>query len=150
MTAATARSSRQRVVIDTNLVLSALIFGGRPAVLRTLWQGGALVPLVSAATTTELIRVLAYPKFRLDAEGREQLLADYLPFCESVRVPDPPPPVPPCRDPFDTPFLELALAGAADGLITGDRDLLTLSSVFACPIVRVDEFLAQLSDVGTR
>lgn len=148
MTTATARASRQRVVIDTNVVLSALIFGGRTAALRTLWQGEELVPLISTATAGELIRVLAYPKFRLGAEDKEQLLADYLPYCESVRVPDPPPPTPTCRDPFDTPFLELALTGSADSLITGDRDLLALASTFACPIVRIDAFLARLDDVG--
>lgn len=146
----TVRSPRERVVIDTNLVLSALIFGGRAAALRTLWQGDELVPLVSAATAGELIRVLAYPKFRLDSEDREQLLGDYLPYCESVRVPDPPPPTPPCRDPFDTPFLELALAGDADALITGDRDLLALASVFECPIVSADAFLERVDggDIG--
>ena len=149
MTSPIGRPSRWRVVVDTNLVLSALIFGGRPAALRTLWQRGSIVPLVSATTVGELIRVLAYPKFRLDAQDREQLLGDYLPYCESVRASDPPPPVPACRDPFDTPFLELALAGGADGLITGDRDLLALSPDFACPILRVDEFLGRLGEIET-
>ena len=58
------------------------------------------------------------------------------------------PPTPPRRDPFDTPFLELALAGGADGLITGDRDLLALAPVFACPIVRVDTFLDRRGDAA--
>ena len=98
--------------------------------------------------TGELIRVLAYPKFRLDAADREQLLFEYLPCAESVRVPDPPPPTPPCRDPFDTPFLELALAGGDDGLITGDRDLLALEPVLACPIVRADTFLDRRGDAA--
>jgi putative PIN family toxin of toxin-antitoxin system len=103
-----------RVVLDTNVVLSALVFGsGSTAHLRHAWQAGACVPLVSAATARELVRVLNYPKFRLDAAEQEELLADYLPYTRTVRIPDPPPAVPACRDPFDTPFLHLAVAGKA-------------------------------------
>ena len=57
-----------RVVLDTNVVLSALVFRkGTTARLRAAWQGGHCLPLVSAATAQELMRVLSYPKFRLDA-----------------------------------------------------------------------------------
>ncbi len=130
-----------RVVIDTNLVLSALVFpNGRLATLRLAWQAQRLLPLVSQATASELIRTLAYPKFKLAAHEQEELLADYLPFCESVRVPAPPPATPPCRDAFDVPFLELALAGKADALLTGDKDLLVLAGHFTCPIVGADQF----------
>ena len=52
-----------------------------------------------------------------------------------------PPPTPPCRDPFDVPLLELALAGEADFLVTGDQDLLSLASEFPCPIVNANSFL---------
>ena len=134
-----------RAVLDTNLVLSALVFsGGRLVVLRRGWQSHRFTPLVSKATAGELIRVLAYPRFRLSREEREDLLSDYLPFCESIEVPSPPPPTPPCRDPFDVPFLELAVAGAADFLVTGDQDLLSLASRFCCPIVKADDFLSHL------
>ena len=55
-----------RVVLDTHVVLSALLFGGGPAGrVRAGWQEGRFVPLVSTATAQELVRVLAYPKFRL-------------------------------------------------------------------------------------
>ena len=50
-----------------------------------MWQHGRCIPLVSQATAAELIRVLAYPKFKLSAAEREELLADYLPCCHSVR-----------------------------------------------------------------
>jgi predicted nucleic acid-binding protein len=46
---------------------------------------------------------------------------------------------------FDVPFLELAIAGEADYLVTGDRDLLTLASEFPCPIVTADSFLEHLA-----
>ena len=131
-----------RVVFDTNVVVSALLFGGpATARLRGLWQQGACVPLLSKATAAELLRVLAYPKFRLSAAEREELLGDYLPFAEIGVVPDPPPEVPDCRDAFDLPFLHLAAVGDAT-LVTGDRDLLVLAGGTAIPIVRIEDFIA--------
>lgn len=132
-----------RVVLDTNLVLSALVFAnGRLATLRHAWQGVRCVPLVSKVTTAELIRVLAYPKFKLSDEEQHELLADYLPWCAAVRIPNPPPATPACRDPFDQPFLQLAVAGKADCLVSGDNDLLSLHDQFVCPIVTAEQFLA--------
>ena len=130
------------VVIDTNLVLSALVFTqGRLAPLRAAWQHQRILPLVSRVTTAELMRVLAYPKFRLAPEQQQELLADYLPYCKTVRIPDPPPPTPACRDAFDLPFLQLAIVGKANTLVTGDRDLLALAGAFACPILTAEQFL---------
>ena len=134
-----------RVVIDTNVLVSALVFSqGKVAALRLAWQASHFQPLVSKATTTELIRVFAYPKFKLTPKDQEELLADYLPFCDTVRMPSKLPPVPPCRDPFDLPFLHLAVVGGANYLVTGDRDLLSLADEFVCPIVTVDYFLSVL------
>jgi putative PIN family toxin of toxin-antitoxin system len=134
-----------RVVLDTNLVLSALVFAqGRLVALRHAWQGGYCVPLVSNATAAELIRVLAYPKFKLGDDEQQELLADYLPWCATVRIPNPPPSTPDCRDPFDQPFLQLAVAGKADYLVSGDQDLLILADRFDCPIVSAEQFLKML------
>ena len=131
-----------RVVLDTNVVLSALVFGGGAAGrLRTAWQAGAFMPLVSTATAQELVRVLAYPKFRLSAGDREELLADYLPYTTTVRIPDQPPKVPECRDAFDVMFLELAVVGKAKVLVTGDRDLLALAGQTKFSILALDTFL---------
>ena len=135
------------VVIDTNLVLSALVFdGGRLSALRTAWQSGRCIPLMSTATVAELMRVLAYPKFKLTAADREELLADYLPHCRSVRIPARLPKLPICRDLNDQMFIELAAVGKADFLVTGDKDLLVLASEFKRPIVGADMFLKQLAD----
>lgn len=124
-----------RWVLDTNVLLSALLFPtGRVTWLREAWRTALVTPLVSRETTTELIRVLCYPKFRLGASEREDLLADYIAYSETVPVPEAPP-VPECRDPRDRPFLVLALAGRADALVTGDKDLLALARVFAVPVV---------------
>ena len=125
-----------RAVLDTNVLVSALLLhGGALAWLRGTWRFGSIVPMASRATTAELIRVLAYPKFALSEGEQRDLLDDYLPFCESVAVPDPPPKAPECRDPFDRPFLELALAGRADALVTGSADMLALAETSAVPIL---------------
>lgn len=134
-----------RVVLDTNLVLSALVFShGRLGALRRAWQAELFVPLASAVTAAELLRVLRYPKFRLTDAEREELLSDYLPCCRVVRMPARPSRIPECRDPYDRPFLELALVGRADFLVTGDRDLLTLASQFKVPIVTAAALLEHL------
>lgn len=138
-------NSPPRTVLDTNVVLSALVFSdGRLAELRRCWQDLRCVPLVSTTTVAELIRVLAYPKFKLGEEEQHELLADYLPWCVTVQVSDPPPVIPHCRDPFDAPFLQLAQAGNAAYLVSGDRDLLSLADGFGCPIVTVEQFLKSL------
>jgi len=135
-----------RVVLDTNVVLSALVFGkGTTARLRAAWQGGLCLPLLSTASAQELMRVLAYPKFRLDAQEQQELLADYLPYARVVRIPAPPPVVPDCRDPLDLPFLHLAAAGQVDALVTGDADLLALAGLASCPIVTPEAFLTSIA-----
>jgi uncharacterized protein len=135
-----------RVVLDTNVVLSALIFThGRAVALREAWQAGRCEPQVSKATAGELIRVLGYPKFKLGVDEQRELIGDYLPYCRTVAIPAKPPKAPPCRDPFDLPFLQLAIVGKVDFLVTGDRDLLGIDGKLPCPIVTLDTFLAALS-----
>jgi putative PIN family toxin of toxin-antitoxin system len=118
--------AKTRVVFDTNVVLSALLFpAGRLAWLRAHWREGGAVPLVSPATVRELARVLSYSKFRLTEQYRVEALALYLPYCVSL---DPVLSCPiQCRDCKDQSFLDLAQGGSAEILVSGDADLLTLS-----------------------
>jgi putative PIN family toxin of toxin-antitoxin system len=141
-------SAPPRVVLDTSVVLSALVFAGPLAArVRIGWQAGRFVPLASTATAQELMRVLAYPKFKLPADDQQELLADYMPWVQVVRIPDPPPAVPPCRDPFDAPFLHLAVAGKAQALASGDRDLLALAGAKGlCAVLTVDAFCRKYLD----
>ncbi len=129
-----------RIVLDTNVLLSALLFpAGSLAWLRHAWQSGAIRPQASRDTTTELIRVLGYPKFNLNDDERADLLGDYLPWCETVTVPNPTD-LPHCRDPHDRPFLALALAAQVDALITGDTDLLVMADTVSVPILTPTAF----------
>jgi putative PIN family toxin of toxin-antitoxin system len=117
-----------RAVFDTNVVISALVFGRRLNWLRRAWASGAVIPVVCRETAAELLRVLSYPKFRLDATEREILLADYLPFAETAVLPEPLPVLPAaCRDRDDAVFLHLAVASRAELLVSGDSDLTLLA-----------------------
>ncbi len=115
-----------RVVFDTNTVVSALLFrAGRLSCFRDHWRSNEVIPLVSRPTVDELIRVLAYPKFKLDKADIEALLVEYLPFTESI-VDLYSPRSPLCRDRNDQIFVDLAIQGGADVLVTGDRALLEM------------------------
>ena len=136
------------LVIDTNVLVSALVFNSDPlSWMPSLWRSGEITPLASRETTAELLRVLSYPKFGLDAVDRDDLLADYLPWCVIITVPggiD----VPHCRDPNDRPFLELAVVASADAIVTGDADLLAMSSVFTIPILSPAELQGRIPHIG--
>jgi putative PIN family toxin of toxin-antitoxin system len=113
--------------LDTNVVLSALLFAnGRLRWLRLAWQREEVKPIVNQPTTLELLRVLTYPKFRLSRAEQEQVLAEYLPFCEVV-ISTHAAPLPPVRDAADSKFLQLAITAAVPFLVTGDADLLSLA-----------------------
>jgi putative PIN family toxin of toxin-antitoxin system len=115
-----------RVVFDTNVALSALLFTqGRLSWLVGHWQSGNCIPLVSPVAAHELAKVLAYAKFQLSAGEQLDVLANYIPFCEAIEIVKPSPLV--CRDPKDQPYLDLAYSGKASLLVTDDADLLALA-----------------------
>jgi uncharacterized protein len=114
-----------RVVIDTNVFVSAIILPlsvPRGAVDKALDQG---LLLFSEATMSELADVLFRPKLDhyVSREERQHFLrqlasaAEFVPIVQLVRE---------CHDPEDDKFLDVALNGRADVIITGDADLLAL------------------------
>lgn len=116
-----------RVVFDTNVIVSAMLFGdsvpGR-AFLDVLDNGTILM---SRSLARELSEVLGREKFDryVSREQRDRFLAsliresDMIEVTESIRA---------CRDPKDNRILELAVDGNADFIVTGDADLLVLNS----------------------
>jgi len=129
-----------RAVVDTNVVVSALLFSqGRVSWLRTAFRSGLVVPIVSRATVQELVRVLEYPKFALSRADREELLSDFLPFAQVVDDPPSGCSAVVCRDPHDQVFLDLAATAGADALVTGDADLLALGGTVEVPILTPSE-----------
>ena len=85
------------------------------------------MPVASEETLSELVRVLAYPKFRLDAEQQKSVLMRYMQHAETLKSPRIRARLPACRDPTDEMFLRLAYAAKVDALVTGDSDLLVLA-----------------------
>lgn len=129
-----------RVVLDTNTLISALLFSSTASRLVPLWQSRRITLLLSKAILHEYLRVLAYPKFRLsNQEIRELIEGQLLPFVETVKVKKRLRVV--RRDPEDNKFLECAVAGRAAYLVTGDHDLLALRSYRGITILPVAEFL---------
>ena len=135
-----------RVVLDTNVVISALLFtGARLGEIRKAWLERHIIPLSDKPCTEELIRALSYPKFRLDERDIRILLGDYLPYAEVVDTARPAKRrIPRCRDPHDRKFLQLAYIGDSRALVTGDRDLLELRGQTLFDILRPAEFMRGL------
>ncbi len=132
-----------RAVLDTNVILSALLFGGRMGGLVMAWQMGRFQLLLSRAILEEVLRVLAYPKFQLtEGEIRGLLEEELVPFAETVIVRRHP--VVRLRDPDDLAVVACALTGRARYLVTGDADLLSLERIRRLEVIRPAEFTGRL------
>ncbi len=117
--------SKQRFVIDTNtLVSSILIASSIPDKAVKLIRNLGVI-LISVATIEELQKVMNRPKFDkyVEPEIRSEFIAQLTQQSELIEINES---VIACRDSKDDKFLEVAVNGKADYLITGDRDLLVL------------------------
>ena len=129
-----------RVVIDTNVVVSALLFGGVPGKLVPLWKTGRIRVLASKEMIEEYLKVLAYPKFELSEEEINYLLyQEILPYFEIVKTK--PGSVIVEEDPSDDMFILCAEAGKANTIISGDQHLLDLKSYGKIKILTSSQFL---------
>lgn len=132
----------ERVVVDTNVLISALLQpSGRTAAVLEAVHAVNGVLLFSDETFAELASRLARPKFDgcLGRTIRERFLADLAAIGEWVTITGA---VRACRDPDDDKFLEVALNGAADSLVSGDDDLLTLGTYDDIAILSPRDFVA--------
>ncbi len=133
-----------RYVFDTNVIISALLFeNSKPAqALRYALVSGEI--LLSLDLLEELNEVLGRERFSryVTREEREEFLealverAILIEITESVQA---------CRDPKDNKVLELALSGAAQCIISGDKDLLVLHPFGDVLVVTIDEFLETIA-----
>jgi putative PIN family toxin of toxin-antitoxin system len=136
-----------RVVLDTNVTVSAVLFErGRLTWIRDAWMAERITPLIDRPCLDELLRVLAYPKFRLDEGDVTAILGSYLPWTETVEEGGPVCRLPRCSDPDDRKFLELAARGRAEVLVTGDADLLDLEGRAPFGIETPARFRGRLMD----
>lgn len=131
-----------RVVVDTNVTVSALGFGGRPleALLRTFDDDVQLI--ASEETLAELERVVAYDHLPFTSTERTRYPAIIRLEAEIVQ---PEESIEAVRDPDDDKFLECAVEANADYVVSGDGDLLDLGSYDGIDIVTPDEFLHRLA-----
>lgn len=130
-----------RFVFDTNVIVSAaLLAGSTPgqAFDKALDEGRVLI---SAPVLLELAEVLGRKKFNkyLFEEERMRFLAALLKEAELVEITEE---VTACRDVKDNKFLELAVSGKADCIVSGDEDLLILNPFRGIPILTPGEFLS--------
>ena len=134
-----------RVVLDTNTVLSALLFNNTSlGQLRLCWQNQQLIPFASKATISELIRVLANPKFKFSSIVQHSYLDEYLPYIQSITKLEMLLKAVICRDSDDIKFLELAITANIDYLITGNKALPILPPMFQFKIITPAEFINSL------
>ncbi len=124
-----------RLVLDTNILLSALLTRGTPPdLLYQAWRRGDFELVSSAAQIEEVVRVLGYPHLRERVRGTEAAilvdglknlatLAEYLP---DIQI---------SRDADDDKILATALAGQVDYLVSGDKDLLSLPETCGVKII---------------
>ena len=132
-----------RAVVDTNIFIRALIKPqGSVGPVLTRLRDGDYILLYADPLLDELVAKLALPrireKYHLSDEDVETVLALILlrgkPITPQRRIMA-------CRDPKDDIVLEVAVAGQADFIVTGDNDLLVLHPFEGIPIVGPSEFL---------
>jgi putative PIN family toxin of toxin-antitoxin system len=132
-----------KVVVDTNVVISALLFGGAPGKLIALWQSGAIKPVASREIVDEYLRVFTYPKFKLSEEEINYLLyQEILSFFDIIDV-QPGPQILE-KDPHDDKFLRCALAANAAYIISGDQHSLAVKSYQKIKILSPSDFINRL------
>lgn len=130
----------KRVVADTNIYISALMFGGMPGVFLELAIGRAFTLVSSPAILDELDEKLR-EKFTVSDEdarlirGKLESVIDLAEPTFTLEIV--------LDDPDDDRVLECAVAGKANCIVSGDRHLLRLGSYPGMPILTVREFLAR-------
>lgn len=130
-----------KIVLDTNVYISAFLWGGRPKELLERAIEGKDQIYVSRQIKEEVFEVLKRPKFGIDESTIELLIKEIEDISELVVITDKIQTL--CRDIDDNAIVECAVGAKADYLITGDDDLLVLKSYRKIKIVGVSEYLLE-------
>lgn len=137
-----------RIVLDTNVVVSALLWRGTPyALLGAIRQQPSAQLFTSAALLEELAEVLTRPaaakRLMLIGRSAQQVLTDYIEAIDLVSPVSTPPVIP--ADADDDHVIAAAVAAQADLLVSGDRHLLTIISHQGIRIVTPAEAIRRLN-----
>ncbi len=136
-----------RVVLDTNVLISATFWTGKPKQLLNKARQGKVAFLTSETLLQELNEVLmreAKP-FKMSAEEAARIVTAMRSLAEIISTHSR---VTTCQDEKDNRVLECALDGSADCIVTGDLHLLELNSVQGVKIMAVGEFLSKLDQAS--
>lgn len=135
-----------RAVLDTNVIVSALISRGPPHQLVAAWRDEAFIALISAQLLAEYARVIRRPQIRqahrLDDEELTRFIGRFLRYAEFVQPVNAISVI--LSDPDDNRVLECAIAGNATHIVSGDPHLLDLGSHAGIHIVNPRDFLTLL------
>ena len=129
----------KRVVLDTNVTIAAFFWKGYPRIIYDLIREKKLVMLLSSDMEKEFIRVLGYPKFGLTSKEIPPFVRNLRSNAELVETKSKISFI--SEDPTDNIFLECALDGNADYIISGDKHILDLEKYKNIQIVKPKEFL---------
>jgi putative PIN family toxin of toxin-antitoxin system len=132
-----------RVVLDTNVLISSILFKGELASIVDLWKNGKIVPVVSRETFDEFRTVLEYPKFRLTkGEIKSIIEEEVLPFFEIVETAAEVSRV--CKDRDDDKFIACALSASADIIVSGDKNLCDVGAYRTIKIIWASDLLKMI------
>lgn len=136
-----------RVVLDTNVFVSAVFFGGPPGEILAAWRDGAIQLVLSAEIAEEYRRVGA----RLAAQFPAVDLGPALHLVLSRAMVVTPAPLSEavCRDPDDDKFIACALSAQAPYLVSGDGDLLAVSRIMAVTVLSPRNFVDTVLNQAT-
>lgn len=133
-----------RIVFDTNILISASLF--KRSLPRQAVEFGLKTAscIASEETMYEVFYKICNPKFNRYASKQQRLafLDPVLEASEKIAITEK---ITACRDAGDNKFLELAICGKADWLVSGDKDLLVLNPFQGIPILTANEFLKKVS-----
>jgi putative PIN family toxin of toxin-antitoxin system len=134
--------NRLKFVFDCNVIVSAFLFKNsqpRLALEKAKVEG---IILLSDAVIDELIKVMKRDKFDryLSLNIREMLLDNLIELADKITIKET---ITDCRDAKDNKYLELAISGNAQYIITADNDLLVLNPFREIEIIKPDQFLAK-------
>ena len=132
-----------KVVIDTNVLISGLLKGRSTRPIINAFINNAFILVTSNKVLEELVWTIRKPKLTSFIPEADSALLIAL-ITEQARIVKPSQKLTICRDKKDNILLECALEAKADLIVTGDKDLLTLSSFRGIDIVTPSVFLRRL------
>ena len=132
-----------RIVLDTNVLASAIFFGGKPGELLRF----ILARSISAVATQEILDEYQDTiDYLLEKYKGRKLYFSAVPVYSAMEIIPAKTRVAVCRDPDDDKFISCAIDGQCYYVVSGDKDLLTLKKVRHVRIVTVSEFLELLQE----